>query len=229
MLSNKLVIFGSAEIASLAKYYFSADDFLDVVGFTVDDEFVTEDFFEGLPVVPFSEIPNRYPNSDYQMHVALSYQKLNTLRQEKYIQAKNAGYSLASYIHGHSAKWANLKTGDNCFVLENQTIQPGVSFGDNVMVWSGNHIGHGSLIGNHTYISSHVVISGNCVFGERNFIGVNACFKDFTKVGDDCFIGMGACVTNDIATGSVVVSKSSEVFGADDRRSVVLKRRYFGI
>ena len=34
-----LVIFGSAEIAALAKYYFDNDSFYKVVAFTVDDEF----------------------------------------------------------------------------------------------------------------------------------------------------------------------------------------------
>jgi acyl-[acyl carrier protein]--UDP-N-acetylglucosamine O-acyltransferase len=46
------------------------------------------------------------------------------------------------------------------FVLEDNTIQPGVRIGDDVTLWSGNHIGHDSVIADHCFISSHVVVSG---------------------------------------------------------------------
>ena len=74
---SKVVIFGNAEIASLAHFYFKNDSDHQIVAFTVDDEFVKEDTLEGLPVVPFSDINNKFPAREYSMHVALSYQKLN--------------------------------------------------------------------------------------------------------------------------------------------------------
>jgi hypothetical protein len=42
------------------------------------------------------------------MHVALSYQKLNRLRQAKYEQAKAAGYTLASYVCSKASVWPDL-------------------------------------------------------------------------------------------------------------------------
>jgi hypothetical protein len=44
------------------------------------------------------------------------------VRQEKYEQARAAGYALASYVCSKSAIWSDLDVGDNCFILENQTI-----------------------------------------------------------------------------------------------------------
>lgn len=222
-----LVIFGSAEMAELAKYYFSHDSDYRVVAFTVDDDFVVGEQFQGLPLVPFSEVATRFPPATNSMHVALSYGRLNQLRQEKYEQAKAAGYVLASYLCSKSVTWPDLSIGDNCFILENQTIQPTVRIGNNVMIWSGNHVGHGSVIDDHAYIASHVVISGHCKIGRRCFVGVNATLKDFISIGDDCFIGMAASVTSDVADGSVVVGAGSEVFASDDRRSKVMKKKYF--
>lgn len=229
MIKKPLVIFGSAEMAELAKYYFDKDSDYSVVAFTIDDAFVKEDQIHGLPLVPFSEVVRRYPPDGFDMHVALSYAKLNRLRQEKYEQAKAAGYRLTSYVCSKSATWPDIHIGDNCFILENQTIQPGVRLGNNVMIWSGNHLGHGTQIGDHTYIASHVVISGHCKIGQRNFFGVNSTLRDFCTIGDDCFVAMGATVARDMPNGSVALAPSSEIYEADDGRAKALKRMYFKI
>lgn len=222
-----LVIFGSAEIAALAKYYFDLDSDYRVVAFTVDDEFVKSESFEGLPLVPFSEVATVCPPDDHEMFVGLSYQKLNQLRETKYTQARAAGYRLASYVCSRAVTWPDLAIGDNGFVLENQTIQPMVKIGNDVMIWSGNHIGHGSAIGDHTYIASHVVISGHCRIGKRCFLGVNATVRDFCTIGDDCFIAMDASVTRDVEAGSVVLGQSGKVLAPDDRRARAIKRSFF--
>lgn len=225
--TKQLVIFGCAEIASLARYYYEHDSDYEVCAFTVDDDYIDGDTFEGKPLVPFSKVTELYPPKAYDMFIAVSYQKLNRLRREKYEAAKAAGYTLASYVCSHSVSWPDLSIGENCFILENQTIQPTVRIGNNVMIWSGNHLGHGSVIGDHTYIASHVVISGHCQIGEGCFLGVNASLKDFTVLGDECFIGMGASVTKSVESGAVVLGESGQVFAPDDRRTKALKRQYF--
>lgn len=226
---KKIVIFGTAEIAQLAHFYFTHDSEYDVVAFTVDDDFKDIDELNGLPVVGFGEVISKFPPSDYGMHVALSYRKLNQLREEKYTQAKQAGYALVSYIASKSVTWPDLKTGDNCFILENQTIQPTVTIGNNVMIWSGNHIGHGTDIGNHSYIASHAVISGHCKIGQRCFFGVNSTLKDFTVVGNDCFIAMDASVTKNLNDGDTVLGAQSSVLPEDDRRAAAIKKSFFGL
>ena len=226
---NKIIIFGTAEIASLAQFYFTHDSDHDVIGFTVDDDYIDEDHFEGLPVIPFSELNKSYPSDQYQMHVALSYNKLNQIRAEKYNQAKEAGYQLVSYVSSKSTTWPDLKIGDNCFILEDQTIQPSVTIGNNVMLWSGNHIGHGTHIGDHTYFASHVVISGHCKIGERCFLGVNATLKDFLTIGDDVFIAMDASVTKDLESGATVLAPPASILPPEDRRAKSIRKSYFNL
>lgn len=223
-----IVIFGTSEIADLAAYYFENDTPRQVVAFTADDDYVDETVHHGLPVVPFSNVSAQYPPDTHDMFIALSYVKLNRLRQRKFEQAKALGYKLASYIATSATTWPDLVVGENVMILENQVIQPTVTIGDNVMLWSGNHIGHGSEIGDHVYLASHVVLSGHCKVGSRSFIGVNATVKDFTAIGDDCFIGMGANVVRDCPPGSVVVGESGSVYDAEDRRARALMRKYFG-
>ena len=59
---------------------------------------VTSDKFLGKPVIPLSKIETKFPPNKYSAHVALSYQKLNRLRQEKYHLMKSLGYRLESYV-----------------------------------------------------------------------------------------------------------------------------------
>jgi len=226
-MKKEIVIFGSAEIASLAKYYFEHDSDFKVVAFTVDDTYVSGNSLEGLPVVPFSEACIKYPPSSFGMHVALSYRGFNKLRQEKYEQGKRAGYEMVTYINSRLSSWPDLHLGENCFILENQTIQPTVKIGHNVVLWSGNHLGHGSQIGSHTYLASHVVIAGHCKIGERCFLGINCSVKDFTEIGDDCFVGMNAAVTKTLPRGAVALGQPAEIYLEDDRRARAIKTQFF--
>jgi len=227
----EIVIFGTGEIAELAHFYFQHDSECeyDVVAYTADDEFVDDNSFNGCPLVPFSEVENRYPPSQFKGHVALSYQKLNQVREEKYHAMKKKGYDLVSYVCSRGVSWPDLSMGDNCLILENQTIQPTVDIGNNVMIWSGNHLGHGCEIKDHTYISSHVCISGHTTIGKRCFLGVNATFKDFINIGNDVFVAMDASVTEDIESKSVVLGAQGKVMSGKNDLAKRIKSKYFNI
>ncbi len=225
---KKLIIFGTAEIAELAKYYFENEYSEKVFAFTADDEYISDSKFNNLPVIPFSEVKKKFSQEDYKIHVALSYKNLNKLRQKKYEQVKICGYETPSFVSKKSVIAENALIGENCFILENQTIQPGVIIGNNVMLWSGNHIGHGSKIADHTYFASHVVLSGNCNVGERCFFGVNSTVVDFCNIEDDCFITMHSSIVKDLKKGSVVLGAKSTVLLSDDRLNIKIKKSYFG-
>ena len=142
---------------------------------------------------------------------------------------KDKGYKLISYVCSKSVTWPDLSVGDNCLILENQTIQPTVQIGNNVMIWSGNHLGHKSHIGDHTYISSHVCISGYTIVGRNCFFGVNSTTKDQVKIGDSVFVAMGAMVTKDISSGAIVVGAQGDVFEAESKIAKKIKKKYFNI
>ena len=229
MKTKKLVIFGTGEIAELAHFYFENDSDLEVVAFTADDKYIKSNSFLNKPLIPFSLIENKFPPSKFNMHVALSYNKLNSIRKSKYIAAKNKGYNLSSYISSKSFFWNDLHVGDNCFILENQTIQPTVKIGNNVMIWSGNHLGHGSYISDHVYLSSHICISGHTSIGQETFVGVNSTFKDFINVGKRVFIAMDASVTKDVPNDSVILGSKSTYLDSDNILNKKIKKNFFNL
>jgi sugar O-acyltransferase (sialic acid O-acetyltransferase NeuD family) len=208
-MSKPLVIFGTGDIAQLAHYYFSTDTDYAVVAFTVDAQYVSSDRFCNLPVVPFDAVAQQYPPATHDMFIGLSYSKLNQLRKEKYIAAKALGYELASYISSRATALNDGRFGDNCFILEDNTIQPFVTIGNNVVLWSGNHIGHHSVIHDHCFISSHVVVSGGVEIGESCFVGVNATLRDHIKIGERCVIGAGTLLLTDADPEGVYLGEAT--------------------
>lgn len=226
--TKRLVVFGSQEMARLAHYYFEQDSGYSVVAFTVDDASNKETELAGLPLLPWDEAIRRFPPGDADMFIAMSYRGLNRLRAEKFAKAKAAGYRMASYVCSKSVSWPDLVMGENCFVLENQTLQPTVKLGSNVYLWSGNHIGHGTEIEDHVYLASHIVVSGHCKIGARTFIGVNSTLRDFITIGSDCFIAMDASVTQDMPEGAVALGTPAVIHQSDDKVARMLKRKYFG-
>ena len=134
------------------------------------------------------------------MFVALSYARMNRVRAAKYQQMKALGYELVSYVSSRCSFLSQHPPGDNCFILEDNTVQPFVRIGSNVTLWSGNHIGHDSTIGDHCFISSHVVVSGHVQVAQGCFIGVNATLRDSISIAEYTLIGAGALVTTGYGT-----------------------------
>jgi sugar O-acyltransferase (sialic acid O-acetyltransferase NeuD family) len=209
-MKKKLIIFGTGDIAQLAHYYFSTDSDYEVIAFTVDAAYITEKEFCGLPVVSFDEVLGRYSPALHDLFVALSYSKLNQVRKEKYLAAKALGYRIASYISSRASVLNNGRLGENCFIFEDNTIQPFVTIGNNVTLWSGNHIGHHSTIKDHCFIASHVVVSGGVEIGEQCFIGVNATLRDHIKIGERCVIGAGTLLLADADPDGVYIGTATE-------------------
>ena len=210
LMKKPLVLFGATEHAQLSHYYFSTDSSHEVVAFTVDAAYLTAEKFCGLPVVAFEEVAKKYPPETHEFSVAVGYSKLNQIRKEKYLAAKSLGYRLASYISSRATVLNGGRIGDNCFILEDNTIQPFVTIGNNVTLWSGNHIGHHSTIHDHCFIASHAVISGAVEIGESCFIGVNATLRDHIRVGEKCVIGAGVLLVANAEPEGVYIGQATE-------------------
>lgn len=204
---RKLVIVGDSAIAEIAYEYFTYDSPYDVVAFAVDDAYLRRDELFGLPVVGFSRISALYPPAEHSVFVAVGYNQLNRLRARFAREAKALGYALASYVSSHAFVWRNVAIGEHCFIFENNVVQPFVTIGDNVVLWSGNHIGHHSRIRDNVFFASHVVLSGFCDVGENCFIGVNATIANNVTIAPDCLLGAGCMILRDTEPNRIYGAK----------------------
>lgn len=194
MFTNKVVVFGTNDLAELAHYYLTNDSEYEVVAFTVNKDYLKEITFKELPVVPFEELEIHYPPNEYLFFAPMTGVKMNNVRKRIYEEGKKKGYEYISYISSKATICGN-KIGENCFILEDNTLQPFTEVGNNVVMWSGNHIGHHGKIEDHVFFTSHVVLSGHCHVKERSWFGVNSTIRDGLIIGEGSLIAMGAVIT----------------------------------
>lgn len=192
--TKKLVIIGDSAFAEVAYEYFTHDSEYEVVGFTVESAYLKKNELFGLPIISFEQIEEHFNPSEVDFYAALVYTQLNRLRTRLYQAAKAKGYRPASYISSRVFVWHNVQFGEHCFIFEDNTLQPFVNIGNNVVLWSGNHIGHHSVVQDNCFIASHVVISGFCDIGRNTFIGVNATLANNVAIGEDNWVGIGVTI-----------------------------------
>ena len=206
----KVVIFGTHDFAELAFFYLSRESTHQVVAFTVDEQYNNYESFMDLPVISFETLDLYFPPQDVNLFAPLSPTKMSTLRQSIYEKITAKGYKCISYISPR-ATYYDTPVGDNCFILEDNVIQPFTTIGNNVVMWSGNHLGHHSSIGDNTFIASHAVISGHVNISENCFLGVNSTLSNNIYIAPFTFIGAGALVTSSTKEFQVYPGISSEL------------------
>lgn len=223
MKAKKLVIIGDSAFAEIAFEYFTHDSEYEVVAFAVEAAYRKSNEKFGLPLIDVENMEREFLPEEHSVFVAIVYSQLNRLRCRLMREAKAKGYALASYISSRAFVWHNVQVGEHCFIFEDNTVQPFVTLGDNVILWSGNHIGHHSTIGSHCFISSHVVISGFCKIGESCFLGVNSTIANNITIGDDCWIGPGVLVIKDVEPKSFLKAQGAEKARVNTHRFFKIK------
>lgn len=217
----KVIIFGIQDFAELAHFYLTNDSVHEVVAFSVNEAYLPVDkHFHGLPIVAFEQIEFVLPPSEYSFFAPMSPKKMNTVRQQVYDSIKLKGYELISYVSSKASIFNN-QIGDNCFILEDNTLQPFTNIGNNVVMWSGNHIGHHGLIKDHITFTSHVVLSGHCIVEDFSFFGVNATIRDGLTIAEGSLIGMAASITKNTKPWSVYVGSPATLLEGKNSQTVL--------
>lgn len=207
----KVIIFGIQDFAEMAHYYLTNDSEHTVVAFSVNEQYLPAELvYKGLPIVKFEGIEQEYSPATFSFFAPMAPNKMNTARQKVYEQILVKGYQMISYISSKATVLNDGAIGDNCFILENNTIQPFTTIGNNVVLWSGNHIGHHGCIKDHVTFTSHVVMSGHCIIGENSFLGVNATLRDGITLAKGTLVAMAAAVTKSTEEWGVYIGNPAK-------------------
>lgn len=209
-MTNKVIIFGNAEISVVNHFYLTHDSPYEVVAFTVDESYIREDTLCGLPVVPFENVETLYSPTDHQMSIVLGIRDVNHLRAKKYAEGKKKGYRYINYVSSKAITWPGLNIGDNTYIFENTIVQPFAKIGSNVFVSTGCLVGHNSELKDHCFVSAGVTVLGNVSVGPYCVLGANATVLDGIAVGEECIVGAGALITKNTSNGSVYIGPQAE-------------------
>jgi sugar O-acyltransferase (sialic acid O-acetyltransferase NeuD family) len=210
-MNEYLIIVGNGEFAEIAYERFRNDSLYEVVAFSVEKEYIKNDNFLKLPVVPFEELENFYPPHSYHIFVAITYSELNQLREKFCRDAKLKGYKLATYISSNSQISHDIEIGENCFIFENNNIQYSVKIGNNMIMWSGCYIGDHTKVKDNCFLAAHAVVACHSELGKNCFIGLNSTIIDHIKISDYNVIGAGAVVLKDTEKGRVYAGNPAKI------------------
>jgi len=197
-----VVVFGNAEFASLVWYTLKHDSPYNVVGFTVDEAYLTEGTLHGLPVTPFEQLQKIFPPSDVQLFLPIGD---NRLRLTKYCAAKDLGYRFPTYVSSRSVTWPDFNIGECSMIFEVSVVQPFAQIGNGVIIRGGCYISHHVTVGDFSFLAGHTVTGGGAQIGAGCFIGLGAVIRDHVKIADNSLIGAGAVVCEDTAPGGFYV------------------------
>jgi sugar O-acyltransferase (sialic acid O-acetyltransferase NeuD family) len=224
MGAKQIVIFGTGRAAATATRYFQADTLHEIVGYTVDASYLKENEFSGRPVIAVESIAREFPPGDVYAFVPMGAARMNGIRTEKYTLLKSFGYRFVSYVHSSNDVYEKGAVGENCFILERQTINYDCAIGNNVMMWSGCHIGDGARIGDNCFLGSHVVVNGFVEVGAGCYLASNCTIAHRVKVGPQSFIGANALIGRDTKERAVHVVEPTAALDIDSWRFLKLLR-----
>jgi len=220
----KTVIYGNGAMARVLFSY--AKQTMDICGFTVDDACITWNSasFCGLPLIPFSSVKNTFSPNSHRMIIAVGYIDMNDLREEKYSEAKELGYSFASYIHQSVYMHDEVSIAENCIILDHVSIHPGSRIGHGTFISSNVNIGHDCIIGASNWINGGVMIAGGCTVGPGCFFGVNSSVGHGVHIGTRNFVAANTLLNKNTKDNEVYLSDPGQLFRLNSKSFLKFSR-----
>lgn len=203
---EKLVLFGNKTMARGMYLGLKNHPKYEVVGFTVDREYLEGDRFCELPIVPFDAVRSAFPPETHRMHIAVGFVANNKIRKERYLSSKEMGYRMVSFISGTTS--VNPGTiGDHCVVGEYCVISSTARIGNNVTISAGCIISEEVVIDDHCFLSGGVAIAGGARIGAGCYLGIRSIVRNRITIGDHCVIGAGALMLENAEANSVYLGE----------------------
>lgn len=194
---KKVIIFGNSDFAKLIKWYLINDAHLNVVAATVDDEYVSSNYFDGIPLIPFSKVLDSYSNHEYYMVICLGYNAMNMNRKNVFEKCKKHGYSILTYIHSTAIIASNVELGEGNIILEKSIIQPFTKIGKGNIFWSNVNISHDDMIGDFNFFAPSSSVAGFVKIGNNCFFGNNCTIRNGIEISNFTLVGAGTYINKD--------------------------------
>ena len=194
---KKTIIFGLSDFAGQLYRYNKIDKIFDLCAFTADRDYCSIGELFGLPVIPFDELPAKCPPNEYDILIALGYQRMNDIRKATYGKIKDLGYDVLSYVHP-SVIMLTDKIGEGNIFLEGTVVGLDCVIGNCNIFKASTHISHDTVIGDFNYFSVSTSIAGEVTIKDNCFFGNNSTTNDKITIASYTLAGAGAYIAHDV-------------------------------
>jgi len=205
MPRSAVVVFGTGVFPTTLAELLRDEGDLEPVGFCVDREYLSDDQHEGLPVVAFDEVDERFPPSRVSAIVPLGALRMTTFRAEVCSRFEERGYRLTSWISRRANVWSRLETGPNTIIMPGASVHPFASLGRDVTIRVNAVVAHHCRVEDHTTLTNGVLLGGMSRIGHNSTLGLGAVVRDGITVAPFTFVGAGAVVVSDTEEDGIYV------------------------
>lgn len=207
---ENLIIFGTSTNARHVYSFVKHHKLFNIIGFAVNCDYKSNDFFLNLPVYTLENLNNECPIKDFKIFIALLWNHLNKDRRLIYDYCKLQGYSLANIISPNAIIRGHIR-GDNNWIHDYVIIQNDSEIESNIAIMAYTLIGADTKVGSHCFFGARSVLGGGSQIGEQSFVGINATIFDDTKIGKKCIIGACTAVKRNMPDFSKYITKSDDI------------------
>ncbi len=208
---SKVVLFGTGRGADVAYRFLTRDSDHEVCGFATE---ARSSGSARLPrssrggvrgrgaAVPAGPIPDAHPARLSADERAYAQRNISPPRQK--------GYGFISYVNSHFYRAEDLQVGENCFILDNQSISLDVTDRQqrrDVVDQPYRRPEHRSS--DHAWLASHVTVAANVMVRPIAFSASVRRSATADARADDTFVGANALVASNTAENSVHLAASA--------------------
>lgn len=215
-----IIIFGTSQFSKLVKRYIEEDSENVVIAFTVNEDYLQEREFAGVPVIAFEDLEKIFPNQQINILITCGYKNMNDIRKKIYYECKKKNYVVCDFVHSSSII-ETRSWGEGNIVLPHVHVGPYVNIGDGNIFFSDVIINHDTQVGDFNYFSPAFVCGGACKMGDNNFFGLRSVLRDSISIGNYNIIGAATYLSDSIGNSNLV--KMSKCVIEQVERSVLDK------
>lgn len=204
-MNKKVIIFGTT-IFSTQLCVILHQEGIDIVGYTVDKNYISNEVFDNLPVYPFEELEHYVDTSDIEIVLTIGYNHMNDVRKGKYLECKKRGLNVFTFV-SKDAKVYTEAIGEGSIIMPGSYIGPYSTLGICCVLWPGSVLSHQNNIGDYSWIAP------------------SCCFGGGAETGKNCFLGLGATVRNEITLADYTFIGAHSYIG----KNTLPSRAYLGV
>lgn len=200
---NNVIIAGTSQFSCVLCKILQKEG-IEVLGFTVDRAYKTCDYLEGLPVVPFEDIKEKYENIEFQVALSFGYSKMSKLREHFLNKIKSEGFVPYTFISRNALVYTD-NIGEGSLILPNVYIGPYTAIGKACIIWNGCNISHHDVIDDYCFIAPSCALAGDVTVKNNTFIGVHSSVKNGIIIESYNLIAANSYISRNTEKNSVYV------------------------
>lgn len=214
MSRRKIVVLGSGPLARMVGGILSADDSVELVGFTDADRERHGEVLCGRPVLGGDELLADLRRQGVTH--ALIGAGIPALRARLARVLEELGFELATAVHRMAYVAPEVILGRGVIVLPGVVLADNPVIGENVFVGQAATIAHDSQIERDCLIGGRSAISAEVHVGAASLVGWGAIVGPRRRIGAGAVVGSGANVVSDVPAGGVMVGNPARLVKTRD-------------